>query len=181
MALNIDSGKTKWTAELNRWEEEMHEKICQKRRELEINLNRLHKQTEVVKDDCKKFLVDRLETKVGRIFKEQLQQDEINVINVGNAQNEFVRLQETFHLLNSTPLIDMQNVGRNQLDFDTPGFIFPSVNVDGFDWMKNFSTENTVEIMERTDSVDVDLEENINYRNTGKYALNRLIVENHSV
>jgi hypothetical protein len=171
MALNIDSGKTKWTAELNRWEEEMHEKICQKRRELEINLNRLHKQTEAVKDDCKKFLLDRLETKVSRIFKEQLQQGEVDAINVGDAQNEFVRLQEIFHLLNSTPLIDMQNVERNQLGFDTPGLIFPSVNVDNFDWMKNFSTENTVEIMECTDSDEDDVEENINYRNTGNYAL----------
>jgi hypothetical protein len=178
MELKIDSGKDKWTAELNRWEQEMHEKIYQKRRELQINLDHYHEQTQTREDDYKKFLADRLETKVNRILKEDLQQSESNVVN---AQNEFVRLQETFHLLNSTPLIDMQNVGRNQLDFDTSGFIFPSINVDGFEWMKNFSTENTVEIMERTDSVDVDLEENINYRNTGKYALNRLIVENHSV
>jgi hypothetical protein len=65
----------------------------------------------------------------------------------------------------------MQNVKQNQLDFDAPSLVFPSFNVDGFDWMKNFSTESTVEIMEYTNPDEVDVEENTNYRNTGNYAL----------
>jgi hypothetical protein len=169
--LKIDSGKEKWTAELNRWEQEMHGKIDRKRRELQLNLDHFHEQFQACEDDFKKFFVDRLKTKVNRILKEQLQQSEIDIINVVNAQNEFVRLQKTFDLLNTTSLIDMQNVKQNQLDFDAPSLVFPSFNVDGFDWMKNFSTESTVEIMEYTNPDEVDVEKNTSYRNTGNYAL----------
>jgi hypothetical protein len=166
--LKIDSGKKKWTAELNRWEQEMHEKIYQKRSELQIDLDHFHEQMQTREDYCKKFLVDRLETKFNHILTEELQQTESNVVE---AEKEFVRLQKTFDLLNTTSLIDMQNVEHNQLHFDAPSLFFPRVNVDGFDWMKNFSTESTVEIMEYTNPDEVDVEENTNYRNTGNYAL----------
>jgi hypothetical protein len=119
----------------------MHAKINRKRCELQIDLDHFHEQMQAREDDCKKFLVDRLETKVNHILTEELQQTESNVFN---AQKEFVRLQKTFDLLNTTSLIDMQNVKQNQLDFDAPSLVFPSVNVDGFDWMKNRTTGNYV-------------------------------------
>jgi hypothetical protein len=149
----------------------MHAKINQKRRELQMDLDRFHEQIEARKDYYKNILTNRMETRVSWVLQEQLQQAEINGAKVDKARNEFDQLQELFNLLNSKSLIDMLNVEQNHIDLNAPRLVFPSVTVDGFDWMENFYMENTVEIMEYSDQQQVDIKESTNYqRGTGNYS-----------
>jgi hypothetical protein len=171
--LNIASGKEKCIAQLNQWAEMMHSKINQKYNELQLELDRLDREIEASRENWKKVLLNRMETKVGCVLTVQSQKDEVDEVEYNEAQDEFVRLKELFHLFSSQPMISLLNVENNQEDLNTPRLVFPSITADSFNWMENFSMENTVQTMEYSDQQPIDIDENINYRsNTGNYDLN---------
>ncbi len=149
----------------------MHVEIHQKRRELQMDLNRFHEQIDTRKDHCKIFLADRIKS-ASCVLEEQLQQAEVDGAEVDKARNELDRLQNLFNLLRSQPLISVLNVEDSTMDFNAPSLVFPSVKVEGFDWMENFYLENTVEVMEYSDQPKVDINEStIHQRSTGNYIL----------
>jgi hypothetical protein len=158
-------------AQLNRWAQMMHNKINQRRGELQMKLNQMHQQIEMNSGHWKAFLTNQMEIKVQCVLKEQSQKDEVDGSAFEKVQDDFSRLEELFHVLNSQPLISVSTVEDNQVDLSVPYIDFPAMIVDSFGWIEDGSTENTVETMEYSDPQQNDVDEsNTDRRDTCKYA-----------
>ena len=150
----------------------MNTEINQKLYELQLKLDQLHKYIETNGVYWKKFLISRMEMKVVGVLIEQLQKDEIEGLEFNKARDEFGRLKELFHLFNSQPLISLSNSENNQVELNAPRLVFPTVTIDGFNWIEDFFMENTVETMEHSHEQQIGIDEAINYTTTiGNYII----------
>ncbi|CAF4469402.1 unnamed protein product [Rotaria sp. Silwood2] len=142
----------------------MHDKIDQKYNEFEEEVHRFHRFIELKRAHWKLELKGRMEVKIGCVLMEQLEKDEVDGSEVTKAQDEFIRIQQLFDSLNSQPLIDVINKEDNQVDLKAPHLIFPNVNVDGFNWIEELSTKNSLERMEYLDQDQIHVDESTTYR-----------------
>ncbi len=148
----------------------MHNKINQKYSEIQLELNRRHGYIEANRDHWKACLKKRMEMKVDCVLRMQSQKDEVEGFELHKALDEFVRLKILFSFFDSLPLISMSGVEDNQMDFNAPRLIFPTVAIDDFTWMADFDMENTVETMEHSHQQQIDTDESTNFRkSTGNY------------
>jgi hypothetical protein len=150
----------------------MYDKIKKRYEEFQIELDILHKQIELNSDHCRKYLASQLKIKVGCVLTEQLGKDEIVGSVINKARDEFIRLQDLFHGLNSQPLISVLSIDDNQTGLNAPRVVFPSIAVDGFGWNEVFSTENTLEVMEHSDQQQISNNINTTYRKTNGMLIN---------
>jgi hypothetical protein len=169
-ALNIVSGKENCIAQLKQWVEIMHTKINQKYKELQLELDRIHRQIEENTDRWKKSFADRIKTKVGYVLMEQLEKCETDGASFDQVQDEFIRLKELFNVFNSQPLISIFNLTDNQANWNDPYVVFPAVLVDAFNWLEDSSMENPVETIEYFLQQQIDLDACTTTRSTGNYA-----------
>ncbi len=126
----------------------MLDKIKQKFQQFKIELDRLHSYIEINGDQWRTSLKNRMETRVTSVLKEQLKKHEIDGLELNNARDELVRVQKLCDLLNSQTLITIASVDDNAVDLNIPRLIFPSVTVDGLNWIDECSEKNNVETME---------------------------------
>jgi len=148
----------------------MLDKIKQKFQQFKIELDQFHSYIEMNKDQWKTSLKNRMETRVTSVLMQQLYKHEIDGLEMNNARDELVRVQKLCDLLNSQTLITVASVDDNAVDLNIPRLIFPSVTVDGLNWIDECSAENDSEIMDYLNQYQIKTEENTIYTKTdGKY------------
>jgi hypothetical protein len=140
--------------------EMMLDKIKQKFQQFKIELDRLHSYIEINGDQWRTSLKNRMETRVTSVLKEQLKKHEIDGLELNNARDELVRVQKLCDLLNSQTLITVASVEESAVDLNIPRFIFPSVTVDGLNWIDECSEQNNAETMECSIQQKTDVNEN---------------------
>jgi hypothetical protein len=128
--------------------EMMLDKIKQKFQQFKIELDQFHSYIEMNKDQWKTSLKNRMETKVTSVLMQQLKKHEIDGLELNKARDELVRAQKLCDLLNSQALITVASVGDNAVDLNIPRLIFPSVTVDGRNWIDECSEQSNSETME---------------------------------
>jgi len=126
----------------------MLEKIKQKFQQFHAELDQLHSYIEMSKNQWKTSLKNRMETRVTSVLREQLQKNEIDGLELSKARDELVRVQKLCDLLNSQTLITVASAEENVVDLNIPRLIFPSVTVDGLNWIDECSEQNNSETME---------------------------------
>ncbi len=148
----------------------MLDKIKQKFQQFKIELDRLHSYIEINGDQWRTSLKNRMETRVTSVLKEQLKKHEIDGLELNNARDELVRVQKLCDLLNSQTLITVASVDDNAVDLNTPRLIFPSVTVDGLNWIDECAAENDSETMDYSNQYQIKTEGNtIDRKTDGKY------------
>jgi hypothetical protein len=126
----------------------MLEKIKQKFQQFHVELDQLHSYIEMNKDQWKTSLKNRMETRVTSVLREQLQNNEIDGLELNKARDELVRVQKLCDLLNSQALITVASAEESVVDLNVPRLIFPSVTVNGLNWIDECSEQNNSETME---------------------------------
>jgi hypothetical protein len=124
------------------------EKIKQKYKQFQIELDQIHTYIELNKDQWKTSLKNRMETRVTSVLREQLQNNEIDGLELNKARDELVRVQKLCDLLNSQALITVASAEESVVDLNVPRLIFPSVTVNGLNWIDECSEQNNSETME---------------------------------
>jgi hypothetical protein len=146
------------------------EKIKQKYKQFQNELDQIHTYIEMNKDQWKTSLKNRMETRVTSVLMQQLYKHEIDGLEMNNARDELVRVQKLCDLLNSQTLITVASVDDNAVDLNIPRLIFPSVTVDGLNWIDECSAENDSETMDYLNQFQIKMEENtIDRKTDGKY------------
>jgi hypothetical protein len=168
--LDIASGKENCIVQLNQWAEIMQTQINQKCKELQLELDRIHRQIEENRNQWKISFANRMENKVGCVLMEQLQKCEIDGAGFDKARDEFIHLKELFNLFNGQPLISVFSVEDNQANLNEPRVVLPTVLVDAFNWLEDSSMEYIAETIEYSHQQQTDFDEITNTRSTGNYA-----------
>ncbi len=136
------------------------DKINQKYQQFQMELDRMDRSIEMNRDQWKRSLGNRLETRVSSVLKKQLQQHSIDGLEVNQAKEELIRVQKLCDLLNSQTIITVASVEDDQFDVNKPHSIFPSIIVDALNSIDSFSTENNSETMEYSDQHQINTDEN---------------------
>jgi hypothetical protein len=136
------------------------DKIKQKYQQFQMELDRIDRCIEMNRDQWKRSLGNRLETRVSSVLTKQLQQHNIDGLEVNQAKEELIRVQKLCDLLNSQTIISVASVEDDQFDVNKPNPIFPSIIVDALNSIDQFSTENNSETMEYSDQHQINRDEN---------------------
>ncbi len=140
------------------------EKLKQKYQQFQMELDRIDRYIEMNRDQWKRSLANRLETKVSSVLMKQLQQHNIDGLEMNQAKEELIRVQKLCDLLNSQTIITVTSVEDDQFDVNKPHAIFPSIIVDALYSIDSFSTENNSETMEYSDQHQINTDENTTCR-----------------
>jgi hypothetical protein len=168
--------------QFDRWMKTVVDRIEQARREFQTKLAEYDRYIDEHRDTCKRFLIDRIETRIRCVLVEQSHKDEINGVEVENAKAELVQAQKLVASLNSQPLIIVSSATENNMNIKIPSLVFPSIRVDGFDWTKDYPIGNTVGAMEYSDQQHINILQRTNDRQiAGKKYYLRFRVEKHSI
>jgi hypothetical protein len=148
----------------------MHIKIDRKREELQMKLDQLDRQIEENKARWKLFLKNQIETKVGCVLTELLQNYEIDESKFNKARLDFISSKKLFHLFHHQQLISINYNEEKQTDFSSPWLDFSSVVSNDLNWMKNFSSENLDERIKWLDHQEIYMSEKSTYKiNSSEY------------
>jgi hypothetical protein len=128
----------------------MHDKIDQRRCKFQRTLGRFYQLVEAGKSQWKDYLANRMETKVNCILMEQLQKYEISGTEYDKARHELDCIRTLIHCSNNQPLIYVSHDENNQVNFDEPRLVFPTVLTD-FSWERELPTENMGYLIEWLD------------------------------
>ncbi|CAF1112619.1 unnamed protein product [Adineta steineri] len=159
-SLNIDSGRKNCEEQLNGWLQTTIDKIQQKYKELQVELDRLHNYIETNQDQWKTSLKDRMETKVRSVLTTQLKLREIDGSELTKARDELLRAQKLYNLLNSQTMITVSNAKDNEIDLLSPRLAFSNVIVDGFTSIDKIIPKTNAEIIEQLNEQAIDLMNN---------------------
>ncbi|CAF1037389.1 unnamed protein product [Adineta steineri] len=159
-SLNIDNGRKNCEEQLNNWMQTMVDKIQQKYRELQMELDQLHSYIETNQDQWKSSLKDRMETKVRSILMAQLKLHETDGSELTKARDELLRAQKFYNLLNSQTMITVSTAKDNEIDLLSPRLAFSNVIVDGFTSIDKIIPKTNAEIIEQLNQQAIDLMNN---------------------
>ncbi|CAF4182237.1 unnamed protein product, partial [Adineta steineri] len=159
-SLNIDSGRKNCEEQLNNWLQTTIDKIQQKYKEFQVELDQLHNYIETNQDQWKSSLKDRMETKVRSILMTQLKLREIDGSELTKARDELLRAQKLYNLLNSQTMITVSNTKNHEIDLLSPSLSFSNVIVDGFTSIDKIISKTNAEIIEQLNQQAIDLMNN---------------------
>ncbi|UJR20361.1 hypothetical protein I4U23_023492 [Adineta vaga] len=146
-SINIESGRKNCIEQFKYWMEMILAKIKEKYKEYQLQLNQYHKHIETKKEQWKRSLIKRLETKVQCVLKAQLEKYKINRIEMNQA------------------LITVTNIEDNKIDVNIPHLYFPSINFNDFDWIDELSADTLSKDTNQWKQIHTA----ISTRNDGKY------------
>ncbi|CAF1018138.1 unnamed protein product [Adineta steineri] len=159
-SLNIDSGRKNCEEQLNNWLQTTIDKIQQKYKEFQVELDQLHSYIETNQDQWKSSLKDRMETKVRSILMTQLKLREIDGSELAKARDELLRAQKLYNSLNSQTMITVSNAKNNEIDLLSPRLSFSNVIVDSFTSIDKIIPKTNAEIIEQLNQQTIDLMNN---------------------
>ncbi|CAF1017443.1 unnamed protein product [Adineta steineri] len=159
-SLNIDNGRKNCEEQLNNWMQTMVDKIQQKYKELQMELDQLHSYIETNQDQWKSSLKDRMETKVRSVLMAQLKLHETDGSELTKARDELLRAQKFYNLLNSQTMITVSTAKDNEIYLLSPSLSFSNVIVDGFTSIDKIIPKTNAEIIEQLNQQAIDLMNN---------------------